>query len=320
MRYFDVISLGEILVEIMRHKKDIMHNVPEIYLGPYPSGAPAITIDCCARLGLKCGFIGVVGADDFGLMLIERLRSDGVDVSRIRIDEKSVTGIAFVAYKSDGSRRFVFNLKQSASANLSPEDVDPEYISKAKVLHISGSTMYIGKEPREACLKAIEIARSSGLIISLDPNIRIELSSIEHIRETFNTIIKNIDIILVGEDELTALTGERETKEAVNKIIGKGPKIVAVKMGKKGSVVFLENGETYKAKAFEVEEVDPTGAGDVFNAAFIYGYLKKWNPEKILLFANAAGAIKVTKQGPMEGPLSINEVVEFLRKHGINSI
>ncbi|MEM1832023.1 MAG: PfkB family carbohydrate kinase, partial [Desulfurococcaceae archaeon] len=94
MRYFDVISLGEILVEIMRHKKDIMHNVPEIYLGPYPSGAPAITIDCCARLGLKCGFIGVVGADDFGLMLIERLRSDGVDVSRIRIDEKSVTGIA----------------------------------------------------------------------------------------------------------------------------------------------------------------------------------------------------------------------------------
>ncbi|MEM0265407.1 MAG: sugar kinase [Candidatus Methanomethylicia archaeon] len=320
MRYFDVISLGEILVEIMRHKKDIMHNVPEIYLGPYPSGAPAITIDCCARLGLKCGFIGVVGADDFGLMLIERLRSDGVDVSRIRIDEKSVTGIAFVAYKSDGSRRFVFNLKQSASANLSPEDVDPEYISKAKVLHISGSTMYIGKGPREACLKAIEIARSGGLIISLDPNIRIELSSIEHIRETFNTIMKNIDIILVGEDELTALTGEKETKEAVNKIIGKGPKIVAVKMGKKGSVVFLENGETYKAKAFEVEEVDPTGAGDVFNAAFIYGYLKKWNPEKILLFANAVGAIKVTKQGPMEGPLSINEVMEFLGKHGINSI
>lgn len=316
--FFDVISLGEILVEIMRRERDIMHDVPGVYLGPYPSGAPAITIDCCARLGLKSGFIGVVGADDFGSMLINRLKSDGVDTSRIRVDEGSVTGVAFVAYRSDGSRRFVFNLKQSASANLSPEDIDPDYVSKTRVLHVSGSTMYIGEKPRKACLKAIEVVKGNKGLVSLDPNIRLELLSLEGIRKVFNSVLKDIDLVLVGQDELLMLTGASEVREAVEKILGKGPRLVVVKQGKKGSAVYLENGEVYVARAFEVEEVDPTGAGDVFNAAFIYGYLKNWDMEKTLLFANAAGAIKVARQGPMEGPTSLEEVMAFLRSKGVN--
>lgn len=315
---FDVISLGELLVEIMRSEKDVMHDVPGIYLGPYPSGAPAITIDCCARLGLKCGFIGVVGDDDFGNMLINRFRIDGIDISRIRIDKNSVTGVAFIAYRSDGSRRFVFNLKQSASANLSPDDIDVEYISNTRALHISGSTMYIGESPRRACLKAIEIAKKSGAIVSLDPNIRTELLSLEDIRKILYSTLSFIDIILVGGDELMQITATDTIQEAVNIVLRLGPKIVVVKMGKQGSSAYLKNGEVIESKAFEVEEVDPTGAGDIFNAAFLYGYLNGWSIKKILMFANAAAAIKVTRRGPMEGPRSLSEVIEFVRARGID--
>ncbi|MCS7111896.1 MAG: PfkB family carbohydrate kinase, partial [Ignisphaera sp.] len=168
---FDVISLGELLVEFVRKERDVMHTVPGEYVGPFPSGAPAITVDTCARLGLRVGFIGVVGDDDFGSVVLERFKVDGVDISRIRIDRNSVTGMAFVAYRSDGSRRFVFNLKSSASAGLSPEDVDSEYVARAKLLHLSGSTLYVSDSARKACWKAVTVAKANNNIISLDPNI-----------------------------------------------------------------------------------------------------------------------------------------------------
>lgn len=313
----DIISLGELLVEFVRKERDVMHTVPGDYVGPFPSGAPAITIDTCARLGLKTGFIGVVGEDDFGRMLIERLRSDGVDVSRIRIDKNSVTGMAFVAYKSDGSRRFVFNLKHSASAKLSPEDIDSEYVSRARLLHISGSTLYISTSAREACKRAVEVAKSNNNIVSLDPNIRLELASIEETREMLNHIIRDTDVMLIGEDELIAIAGDTDVGKATYKMFDLGPRLVIIKRGKRGSMAVTNSGDIIEVRAFLTEEIDPTGAGDVFNAAFIYGYLNSWRLEKILVFANAAAAIKVGRRGPMEGPRSYDEVVELILKRGI---
>ena len=315
---FDVVSLGEILVEFVRKEKDVMHTVPGDYVGPFPSGAPAITIDTCARLGLRTGFIGVVGADDFGEMLVERLRSDGVDVSRIRVDRESATAMAFVAYRSDGSRRFVFTLKFSASAKLSPNDIDPDYVARASVLHVSGSTMYISKLARDACVKAVEVAKSSGRVVSLDPNIRLELESIERIREILGSVIKYTDIVLSGEDELLMVTATNDIYTAIRRAFEWGPdiEIVIVKRGKKGSLAITRSGDVIEAPALLVKEVDPTGAGDVFNAAFIYGYIKSWKLDRALLFANAAGAIKVGRVGPMEGPKSYNEVVELAHEKG----
>ena len=314
----DVVSLGEILVEFVRKEKDVIHTAPGDYVGPFPSGAPAITIDTCARLGLRTGFIGVVGADDFGEMLVERLRSDGVDVSRIRVDKESATAMAFVAYRSDGSRRFVFTLKFSASAKLSPEDVDPEYVARARVLHVSGSTMYINKLARDACVKAVEVAKSSGKVVSLDPNIRLELESIERIREILGSVIKYTDIVLSGEDELLMVTATNDIYTAIRRAFEWGPdvEIVVVKRGKKGSLAVTRSGDAIAAPALLVKEIDPTGAGDVFNAAFIYGILKNWKLDKILLFANAAGAIKVGRVGPMEGPKSYDEVATFIKERG----
>ncbi len=315
---FDVISLGELLVEFVRKERDVMHTVPGEYIGPFPSGAPAITIDTCARLGLRTGFIGVVGDDDFGQMLLERFRGDGVDISRIRIDKDSITGMAFVAYRSDGSRRFVFNLKYSASAKLSPEDVDLEYIARAKLLHISGSTLYISSSTKNACKKAVTLAKASGTIVSLDPNIRLELASIDEIKEMLHPILINTDILLIGEDELISITGITNINEAAYRALDLGPKLIVVKRGRRGSIALTSNGIIIEARAFPVGEVDPTGAGDVFNAAFIYGYLNGWNLEKILIFANAAAAIKVGRRGPMEGPKSYEEVASLILEKNIH--
>ena len=107
----EIISMGEALVEIMREKIGAGLDKPEVFIGPYPSGAPAIFADCAARLGGKVGFIGTVGNDDFGKVIQDRLRFDGVDLTYFQSKPDTTTGVAFVAYFSDGSRKFLYHIR-----------------------------------------------------------------------------------------------------------------------------------------------------------------------------------------------------------------
>lgn len=310
----DVITIGECLVEIMRDRRDVPHYVPGIYLGPYPSGAPAIFIDACARLGLKAGIIGAVGKDDFGKLLIDRLKGDGVDVSQVKILEDNTTGVAFVTYFSSGSRQFIYHVKHAAAGQIFPEDVNPDYVKRSRVLHLMGSSLSINENCRNACYKAVEIAVAHGKIITFDPNLRPELLDISVIREICRPILEVAKVVLPSGVEAEALTGVGDPVEAGRKILECGPEIAVIKLGEKGSIAVTKD-EVIKIPAIKVKEVDPTGAGDVYDAAFVFGLLNNWPLEKILRFANAAGAIKVTRFGPMEGPISREEVEDFLRKY-----
>ena len=133
----DIISLGELLVEIMRTEKNIPHGfLGATYRGPFPSGAPAIFINSAARMGekfqLTTGFIGVVGKDEFGKCITEKLQNDNIDISQIRITEELTTGIAFNQYNSDGSRKFIF--AKGAAGETSPNDIKANYFKHIKNL------------------------------------------------------------------------------------------------------------------------------------------------------------------------------------------
>jgi len=311
----DVMTIGECLVEIMRDKRDVPHSVPGTYLGPYPSGAPAIFADACARLGLRSGIIGAVGRDDFGKLLVERLRGDGVEVSRLKVLDDRTTGVAFVTYFSTGSRQFIFHIKHAAAGQIYPEDVDPEYVRRFKLLHIMGSSLSINDNCREACYKAVEIAKRSGMTITFDPNLRPELLDVSTIRSICKPVLEAAKAVLPSGVEAEALTGVSDPVKAGRKLLEHGPELAVIKLGEKGSIAVTRDG-VVEASAIRVREVDPTGAGDVYDAAFVLGLLEGWPLNKILSFANAAGAIKVTRFGPMEGPLSRGEVEELLKRSG----
>jgi sugar/nucleoside kinase (ribokinase family) len=314
----EVVSLGEMLVEIMRKDLDVPHNISGTYVGPYPSGAPAIFIDAVASLGLKSGFIGVVGDDEFGDLLLNRLRKSGVDTEHVRIAKGYTTGIAFVMYYSSGKRKFIFHLRYSAAGQLNSEDVRHDYISKTKVLHIMGSSLAINKNVKRTCYRAIEIARESGIMVTFDPNLRPELLNVETIRKICKPVLKISQIVFPSRDEAAALTGTKNPIKAAHKLQKLGPHTVVVKMGAKGALVVTKKDVIFEP-AFKVKEIDPTGAGDAYDAAFLYGILKKMSLEKTLEFAGAAGAIKVTRYGPMGGSSSVQEVEDFARKTSKNS-
>jgi sugar/nucleoside kinase (ribokinase family) len=295
-----IIAIGELLVEVMRQQLDQPLSQSGEFVGPFPSGAPAIFADAVARLGVPAGFIGVVGADAFGDCVVGRLRADGVDTAHIRRAPGYTTGIAFVSYRGDGSRSFLFHLRQAAAALLSTADVDPRYVGQAAFLHVTGSALSFSESARQACYAAVEACKRSGGRVSFDPNIRPELLGIEQVREICAPVLEQCDLLLPSGEEATMLTGGADARDACRALVARGIPIVALKQGARGSTVFTAQGAV-EADPIPVDEVDPTGAGDCYGGAFVVGLLEGWDLARVARFANVVGALAVTRKGPMEG-------------------
>ncbi|MEN3186154.1 MAG: sugar kinase [Atribacterota bacterium] len=305
--------LGELLVEIMRDRVDEPLGVPGIFVGPFPSGAPAIFADCLARLGEKVFFVGAVGNDDFGTLIVERLRGDGVDISGIKRLPDFTTGVAFVTYFSDGSRKFIYHISRAASGQIFPQDISDDVFSRLDFLHVMGSSMLINDQCRESYLKAMKLVKGGGGKISFDPNFRPELLGKEKARELFQPILRESAVIFPTAEEILVLTDESDVDRACEKVLSQGPAIVALKRGEAGSVIYTKDGK-WEVPAFMVEEIDPTGAGDCYCAGFLAGLAQGLPLPEVGKLANAVGALAVTKKGPMEGAPTLTEVKEFMAR------
>lgn len=309
----DILTIGELLVEIMTQRINQEFLYPGDLIGPFPSGAPAIFIDQVVKLGLKGGIVGCVGEDDFGKNILNRLENDGVDISLIKKTKNYITGIAFVTYLSNGERKFIFHLPHSAAGQIYPEDISEELIENIRCLHIMGCSLAINENVKKTIEKAVELSYKYGKIISFDPNIRVELGLSEEYLRVINHIISKTTIILSGEKELLTITQKKHLKSAISYLKDMGVKIIVVKKGKKGAEAYYEN-ELYQVKPLKVEEVDPTGAGDCFDAGFITGMLEGLSIEESLVRANIIGALSVTKKGPMEGVVDRETLEKIIRK------
>jgi len=308
-----VVTVGELLVEVMRKDVDVPLGRPADFVGPFPSGAPAIFADAVARLGTSSGIIGAVGRDEFGDCVLGRLEGDGVDTSAVKRVGDLPTGVAFVSYRSDGSRKFIFHMGNSAAGAITASDVPEDYVRGASVVHINGSSLAMGAGMREACYRAVEVGRRSGARISFDPNIRRELGS-EGLAEVFSPVLDSCTLLIPTADELAELCGTREEDEAAGMMLDRGVEVVAVKDGRKGCRIYTRDSRV-EAPAFEeVEAVDPTGAGDAFSAAVVVGYLEGMDPSRLAVFANAAGSCAVSARGPMEGLAWRDRIEEMVRR------
>jgi tagatose kinase len=306
----EIISLGEILVEIMRPAAGQPLDRPGEFRGPFASGAPAIFAVAAARLGLDTAFIGAIGEDAFGRLIRTRLSAEGVDTSGLQSAHGYATGAAFVAYDDTGEREFVFHISHAAAGQLKPELITPTLFENVKWLHISGSTVFLNDNSRAACLRALELAKAAGGKISLDPNLRSELMPLEQAREILAPFVSSADLLLSTSAEAFALTEKSDIDSAAQALAVKPNAIIAIKRGPKGCSV-IHRGQRTDLPGFPVEEIDPTGAGGCFSAAFIAGLESDWPLEKVGRFANAAGALAVTKMGPMEGAPTRKQVEDF---------
>jgi sugar/nucleoside kinase (ribokinase family) len=146
--------------------------------------------------------------------------------------------------------------------------------------------------------------------VSFDPNLRPELMAVDQARTAFACFIEAADLLVPTASEAQALAGIADDDQAAQALLGRGEKILVYKRGALGCSVYA-GGKRLDVPGFQVQEVDPTGAGDCFNAAFLVGLEQGWPLEQAARFACAAGALAVTKQGPMEGAPTKDEAVRL---------
>lgn len=310
-----IMTMGEILVEIMACRKGQSLRSAGPLQGPYASGAPAIFIDQVARLGQRASIIGCVGDDDFGWLNIERLRSDGVDTSAIAVCKGAVTGSAFVTYRDNGERDFIFNITNSACAQLQPEQVNQAVLKDCAHFHVMGSSLFSFRII-DAMKKAIEIVKAQGGTISFDPNVRKEMLRIPEMREALSYILEFTDIFLPSGHEVTQLSRCADEKGAIAEIFSRGVREIVIKRGGQGCSYFGA-GDRLDIAALPVAVTDPTGAGDCFGATFVTCRRMGKSAAQSLRYANAAGALAVASQGPMEGTSGFAELDALLARQDL---
>lgn len=308
------VTIGEILVEIVATTVGNGFTEPQPLIGPYPSGAPAIFIDQCGRIGGKAAMIGAVGNDDFGRINLDRLARDGVDVSGVITDPDLPTGSAFVRYRADGNRDFCYNMWTSAAGRIGWTKAVEAVVARAGHLHVMG-TLLVRQEVWEVIERALPVIKARGGSVSLDPNLRKELGADADAASRLAAMVKAADLILPSGDELYIAAGLPNTAgeaAALEKLFGLGVKEVALKRGASGTSAIFPGGRRVDAAAFDVEEIDPTGAGDCFGGAYVACRRLGMSPDQALTYANAAGARNVTVRGPMEGAGTRAELDAFI--------
>ena len=271
-----------------------------------------------ARLGHEVGWFSKVGNDEFGRYIINSIRAEGVDVSRVKIDTTKSTGILFKERYQNPNPNVYYYRKDSAASSINTDDIDEEYLKSAKILHVTGITPAISKTALEAVLHAIKIAKQNGVLISFDPNLRLKLWGMKEAKEVLLKIAKLSDIIMPGVDEAELLIGLTDPEEICNHFLAFGCSFVAVKLGKEGC--YLKNKESAVfSKGFKVENlVDTVGAGDGFAAGLLSGILQKFSLEDCGLYANGVGAMATLVKGDMEGYPISDQLLEFIgKKQGI---
>ncbi len=317
MRTYDIVALGELLIDFTTC--GMSANGMRLF-EQNPGGAVCNVLSAMARQGDKTAFIGKIGNDMHGAFLKESIESVGIDTRGVIVADDVFTTLAFVELSPSGERSFSFARKPGADTCLRASELDEELLKSTRVLHI-GSLSLTNEPARSATLRAIEIAKAAGAIISYDPNYRAPLwDSVKTAKEQMRSLLPYVDVMKLSDEETALLTDREDPAEALRFLNNAGISCAVVTMGPKGALAMLR-GETAQAEPHDCVRVDTTGAGDAFWGGFLHGLLQSNKAISALTlkevaefarFANVVAAICCERRGALLSMPSGQEIQQRL--------
>ena len=298
----DITALGELLVDFTPAGKS---KQGMRLFEQNPGGAPANMLAAAAKLGMKTAFIGKVGQDMHGGFLRDTLRNAGINIDNLIIDKRFFTTLAFVSLDENGEREFAFARKPGADTNLCMQEIDKELLKNTRVFHV-GSLSLTDDPLRTATYEAVNYAKTQGALISYDPNYRAALwNDKETAKVRMQSLLPYVDMMKISDEETALLTPYEKPEEAIDYLLRKGVKLVAVTLGADGALIGNAQNQV-AVKGYAASAVDTTGAGDSFWGGFLSSFLKEktdpelMNSEQILkcgCIGNAVASLCVEKRG-----------------------
>ena len=264
-------------------------------------GGPAANSTAgAASLGLSAAFVGTVGDDADGDMILRDFRAQGVDTSMVKVRPGATSAIAYLWIEEKTGNRSCAWTREGLD-ELTADEINPEAIAAAKILHVDGHNA-------AGAIAAAKVAREAGVLVNYDAGTH---------RDGMEELLGLADLIICSEEFILKLTGLKDAEEAVRQVWAKyRPKVCGATMGVRGSMAF-DGKDFVRCPAFKVEKVvDTTGCGDLFHTGFAIRYLETQDLMECQRFGAAVSAIKCRGLSgrPPSAPTRA-EVEAFLQAH-----
>ncbi|MCR5586697.1 MAG: carbohydrate kinase [Lachnospiraceae bacterium] len=321
----DVTAIGELLIDFIEYGVSDQGNP---LFEANPGGAPCNVLAMLSKMGKKTTFIGKVGDDMFGKQLKDALVETNVGTEGLCYDKEIHTTLAYVHKTPDGDRDFSFYRQPGADIRLTKEDINAEIIKDSKLFHF-GSLSLTDEPVKTATLHAIEVAKSAGITVSFDPNLREPLwDSLDKAKEEIERGMALCDILKISDNEIKWITGISDYDEAILALAKKYPniKVLFLTLGKEGSKAYC-NGVTAFAPTFPKKVVETTGAGDTFMGMTLnqlldeglenIGNLSEETLTRILTLSNVTAGLITTRKGALRVMPDKAEIENYLKENNI---
>ncbi len=294
---FDCVGLGFHCVDLLlridelpsfrEHRHSRVQNFDVQGGGPVSTGLAAM-----GKLGARVGYVGNVGDDHWGTVILGEYKKYGVDTSHIFVEGGATSPCVVVLVEVSTGER-VFMILPSNLPPLKLTEDEKGYIQDSKLVFLAGWG--------NAVVKAAKLAKEASIPVLIDG---LATGGLEGL----------VDVAICGEEHAYAATRTKDPLRAVEKLSKDGYSTVGITLGSKGSI-FKTEGKIVRQEAFKVKVVDTTGAGDVFHGAFAYGLVQGWDIQKTAEFASAVSALKCTKLGGRAGIPTLKETLAFIKEH-----
>ncbi len=293
-----LVTLGETMASFAATGIGPLKHQPTMHL--HVGGAESNVAISVSRLGGHATWIGRVGDDELGDLVLTALRGEAVDVRHAVRDPGAPTGLMVKSRRTSTVGRVAYYRKGSAGSRLEPADLPADTLRAAGVLHVTGITPALSPSARAATFAAVEEARAAGVPVSLDVNHRAALWSADEAGQVLADLVTRVDVLFAGDDEAGLLGATGEPEAIVKGLAALGPAQVVLKLGARGALAAVD-GELVQVPAFPVVVVDSVGAGDAFVGGYLAELLLGADPLTRLRTAAACGAFAVTVPGDWEG-------------------
>ncbi|MHA2008690.1 MAG: carbohydrate kinase family protein [Promethearchaeota archaeon] len=306
MEKIEIIGLGEVVIDWVTklpHFPKPDEKIDAISENYFSGGVTANYLVCISRLGVSCGFIGAVGDDSYGRFLVKDFKKEKVDTKFTLLKKGFKTPVNFV-FICNGEKTIIQS-PHMHKTKLSISDLQEDYIAQSKILH---TTIIHPKITQEA----IKIAKKYDIKISIDLEPQIAQRGWKNLKKT----LLCADVLIPNKEGAKMITKCDRPEESAQELVNRGIPLVIITLGDKGALITTEVSQKI-IPTFEINDVvDTTGAGDTFNGAFSVAYwIRKWDLEKSVKYANAAAALKIQKLGARTGMPLHSEIEEFLAEN-----
>ncbi|QHT63161.1 carbohydrate kinase family protein [Paenibacillus lycopersici] len=307
MKKFDAVVVGDVNIDlVVVGQSRVPQPGQEVFVENmlvHVGGGAALFALSLAKLGLGIAFSGVLGEDSNGSFIREQFAKYGIDTSLIETSKIHRTGIS-IAFNPDTDRSFLSYAGSNQELELGR--LEPDRIAQGRHVHLTG---YRGRENHETFLAIVKQLKERGVTLSCD----VGWDDSGEWYEGIFDLMRHIDVFLMNETEALHYTRRTNIEEGLRHMATFGRHVV-VKLGAAGAVA-AKDGKLTHHPAFKVEAVDTTGAGDSFNAGYLYGFLRGLDVETSLKYGNACGAMSVGAYGGSTGTADLGGLHRFLKQH-----